>query len=363
MRGLAVGAVAAGVLGAVAGIVPGAPREASATTSGNPLSGYCTPSATAFDPRDVPAEGSAPVQVPGVRQRTLTVDGVETRLLQSGRRTSRTAVVFMHGLPSSVADFARYMPRVSGKRTRAIAFDAPGFGHAEDTWGTPRTVDPAVAFMNRALRKLDVRRVHLVAHDIGGAVGLEWAARHPKRLRSATLIDTGMLFDYRHHSLAQISRSQPGGEAFWLQLNRASFIAGAQNGQSPTNPLPPRYLNRLYDDLDRETRCAIIDLYRMTDVPEIRALARGQAKVLSRRERRPALVIWGRNDPYLPVRHAQQQRRGFPSARIEVFEDSGHFPFADSPRRTRRLVVSFLREATASDRARGGGERRDRRSR
>jgi pimeloyl-ACP methyl ester carboxylesterase len=56
------------------------------------------------------------------------------------------------------------------------------------------------------------------------------------------------------------------------------------------------------------------------------------------------LVIWGRHDPYLPVALAGRQREAFPSARVEVLDGSGHWPFADDPERTERLVLEFLGE-------------------
>jgi pimeloyl-ACP methyl ester carboxylesterase len=57
---------------------------------------------------------------------------------------------------------------------------------------------------------------------------------------------------------------------------------------------------------------------------------------------RPALVIWGRHDPYLPVALAERQREAFPSARVEILDSSGHWPFMDDPERTERLVLEFL---------------------
>ena len=46
---------------------------------------------------------------------------------------------------------------------------------------------------------------------------------------------------------------------------------------------------------------------------------------------RPALVLWGRHDPYLPVANAERQRAAFPRAEIRVLERSGHWPFVDDP--------------------------------
>jgi pimeloyl-ACP methyl ester carboxylesterase len=311
--------------------------------------GYCDPAHTQFDPLDVPKEGSAPVPAAGVTERSVELAGVETRLLEAGDSTSETAVVFLHGSPGSGSDWVELMSPLAAGGARAIAFDLPGYGHAEPTWGTPRTLGPAADFLEAALDQLGVQAVHLVAHDIGGPIGLEWAARHPNQLLSATLIDTGLMLGYRHHGTAQISRTPEFGETFWMQMTRPFFNVGIQEGQSPQRPLPLDYVNRLYDDLDRETRCAIIDLYRSSSEEQVNAFAHRQAEILRLQPERPALVLWGGRDPYLPAAMAERQRQGFPSARVEIFEDSGHWPFADNPERTKELVVPFLQQVTGGD--------------
>ena len=258
-------------------------------------------------------------------------------------------MVLVHGIPGSAADWIDLMLRLGNRRTRVIALDMPGFGHAEDAWGFGRSPDVGAKFLERALGKLGIWRVHLVAHDLGGPVSLEWASRRPKRLRSATLINTGLLLGYRHHPIAQVSRPAGTGELFWLGLNRAVFSAGLQAGQ--TRPVPTATLNRWYDDLDRETRCTFLETYRSGSEQDVDDRARRQAAVLAQRPTRPALVIWGAKDAFLPVEMAERQREGFPQARIEIFEDSGHWPFIDDVERTDQLVVPFVRRAIAHDRS------------
>jgi len=58
---------------------------------------------------------------------------------------------------------------------------------------------------------------------------------------------------------------------------------------------------------------------------------------------RPALVVWGKHDPYLPVQLANRQREVFPNAQVVVLEQSGHWPFADDPAGVAEVVVPFLR--------------------
>jgi pimeloyl-ACP methyl ester carboxylesterase len=103
--------------------------------------------------------------------------------------------------------------------------------------------------------------------------------------------------------------------------------------------LPRTEVERMYDDFDRPTRCAVLRLYRELDDPD--GLGRRQAAAL-RPFDIPALVVWGRHDPYLPVALAERQRQAFPSARIEILQDGGHWPFFDDPARTSGLLLEFL---------------------
>ncbi|MBV8997473.1 MAG: alpha/beta hydrolase, partial [Solirubrobacterales bacterium] len=62
---------------------------------------------------------------------------------------------------------------------------------------------------------------------------------------------------------------------------------------------------------------------------------------------RPALVVWGAHDPYIPVAMAERQRESFPSAKIAILDGSGHWPFADDPPAVGRVVEPFLRSVVA----------------
>ena len=56
----------------------------------------------------------------------------------------------------------------------------------------------------------------------------------------------------------------------------------------------------------------------------------------------PSLIVWGRRDPIIPVRHAGDAQRGMPGSRLEVFDDAGHFPQLDEPARFARTLADFV---------------------
>jgi pimeloyl-ACP methyl ester carboxylesterase len=172
------------------------------------------------------------------------------------------------------------------------------------------------------------------------------ATRNPDRVGSVVLINTGALLDYRWHYLARIWRTPIAGEVFQATTTRSGFHTALRHG----NPrgLPRAFVDRMYDDVDAATTRAILSLYRATNDPA--GVGRRHADALAPLDR-PALVVWGEHDPYIPVAIAQRQREAFPSAEIEILPDSGHWPFADDPDAVGRLVEPFLRRTIGAHRA------------
>jgi pimeloyl-ACP methyl ester carboxylesterase len=277
----------------------------------------------------------------GVRSGRVSVNGVSTRVVQSGPRHARQAVVFVHGNPGSSRDFDQFVAQ-TGRFARAVALDVPGFGRADDRPGGPYTTQGAARFIEGLTHRLGIRRVHLVLHDFGGPWGLEWGAAHGVRLASVVLIDTGVLIGYYGHPMALVWHTPLTGEASVATTTRSGF-RWFLNANNP-RPLPDRFVDRMYDDYDRGTRCAMLHYYRDVSNPD--AMGRRQAAALRRRIR-PALVVWGKEDPYVPANLAETQKQAFPAAEIHVLEGDGHWPFVDEPRRVLRLVIAFLRRATA----------------
>ena len=103
--------------------------------------------------------------------------------------------------------------------------------------------------------------------------------------------------------------------------------------------LPRPMLDRMFDQYDRRTKRAVLELYRATDHP---GDPQPELEEALREAELPTLVIWGDGDSYLPVRYAESQRDWFPGARIHVLPGSGHWPFADAPDTVARLLAEFL---------------------
>jgi pimeloyl-ACP methyl ester carboxylesterase len=272
-----------------------------------------------------------------VRRRRLAVAGASSRLIEAGPAEASSAVVFLHGNPGSSDDWEPLVAAVGGSGKRALAFDLPDFGETVAPAGFEHTVPGYAGFVDAALTALAVGRVHLVLHDFGGPIGLQWIAGHAERLESLTLIDIGILPGYKWHRMARIWRTPVLGELFMATATRRAFRTLTNRGEPRGLPRP--FLERMYDQFDRRTKRAVLKLYRSTDEPG----APDPELVAALRERDPpALVIWGAGDAYLPSSYAARQRDYLPRAEVTVLPQSGHWPFADAPEEVERLLLDFL---------------------
>jgi pimeloyl-ACP methyl ester carboxylesterase len=271
----------------------------------------------------------------------LRVGGLHTPLVQAGPEDASEAVVFVHGNPGSSADWRGLVGR-TGELSRAVAFDMPGFGRASKPKDFDYSVPGYARFIGGALQELGITRVHLVIHDFGGPFGLAWAASDPDAFASVVLINTPPVSDYRWYLLAKVWRTRGAGELMHATLTRPFFDLNVKRG----NPrgLPKAFVDRMWRDYDSGTRRAVLKLYRAT---EAKRMVPAPASFFARLDR-PALVVWGMADAYIPIRFADRHREAFPSADLVYLERSGHWPFVDDPEGVAAAVLPFLREQTGA---------------
>lgn len=98
------------------------------------------------------------------------------------------ALVLLHGWPQSWYEWRKVMPALARHHT-VYALDLPGLG---DSKGSPRSLDKKTLarYVHGLLRdEIGLDRFDLVAHDLGGGVGFQYASQFPDRVRSYVHMD------------------------------------------------------------------------------------------------------------------------------------------------------------------------------
>jgi pimeloyl-ACP methyl ester carboxylesterase len=254
----------------------------------------------------------------------------------------REAVVFVHGNPGPMDDWADLAPTVA-TFVRVVAMDMPGYGRAERPRNFDYTVSGYARYLGALLDDLAVERAHLVLHDFGGPWGLQWALEHPDRLASLVLINCGVMEGYRWHFFARIWQTPILGELAQLTTTRWGMHR-TLNRMNP-RPLPRQFIDRVMTFADWGHKRAVLKLYRASKNLGNSAAAFRDAPFA---KELPTCVLWGAGDPFGPVEFAEKQKRYFPRAEVHVLEGLGHWPFIDDASAVRRPVEAFLRTQITS---------------
>lgn len=133
-------------------------------------------------------------------------------------------MVLLHGNPTSSYLWRNIIPHLEG-RGRCLAPDLVGMGSSgKAPHHSYRFVDHA-RYLDAWFDALDLRRkVTLVVHDWGSALGFYWAQRHPERVKGLVYMEalvrpmTWQEWPEQARSIFQALRS-PAGEEMVLQKN------------------------------------------------------------------------------------------------------------------------------------------------
>ncbi|WP_102127007.1 haloalkane dehalogenase [Deinococcus planocerae] len=132
-------------------------------------------------------------------------------------------VVFLHGNPTSSYLWRSVLPEVE-PLGRCLAPDLIGMGESGKAPGGSYTIADHARYLDAWLGALDLRQVTLVLHDWGGALGFDWARRHPERVARLAYMETIVTplgwddWDPGGRGIFRAMRG-PGGEEIILQKN------------------------------------------------------------------------------------------------------------------------------------------------
>ncbi|MDD5371557.1 MAG: alpha/beta hydrolase [Anaerolineaceae bacterium] len=178
--------------------------------------------------------------------------------------------------------------------------------------------------------------VDLIGSSMGGVVSTIFADRHPEKVRKLTLIDPaglmgGLSFP---NSLLRIPVI---GEWLMNWFGTSLLISGNQ-GDFYAPQAHPEYITQFQPQLHyRGFKNAVLSTLRS-------GMLSNQVAVFRRVgfQRRPILIIWGREDRVIPYAISQLVCAAMPGAELVGVDQAGHVPHYERPEIVNPLLANFL---------------------
>jgi len=281
---------------------------------------------------------------------------LEYRTIHGYRRAYRVAgsgpaILLIHGIGDNSTTWETVQTRLA-QRFTVIAPDLLGHGQSDK----PRADYSVAAYANGMrdlLSVLDIDRVTVIGHSLGGGVAMQFAYQFPQLIDRLVLVGAGGVT--RDVNIALRLAALPlGTEALALlriplvlpALQLAGRLGGALLGSTGLGHDLPNVL-RILNDLPEPKASSAF-------ARTLRAVVdwRGQVVTMLDRcyltEAIPVQLVWGTQDAVIPAAHGELAHAAMPGSRLEFFDNSGHFPFHDDPDRFVKLVEEFIDTTTPS---------------
>jgi len=265
---------------------------------------------------------------------------------------SGPALLLIHGIGDNSTAWEPVHSYLA-RRFTVIAPDLLGHGQSDK----PRADYSVAAYANGMrdlLSVLDIEKATVVGHSLGGGVAMQFAYQFPQLVERLILVGAGGVTKDVNIAL-RLAALPAGAEA--LALLRLPFVLpalqtigrllGGVAGSTGVGRDIPNAL-RILADLPEPTASAAF-------TRTLRAVVdwRGQVVTMLDRcyltESVPVQLIWGEQDAMIPVSHAHMAHAAMPGSRLEIFSQSGHFPFHDDPERFIDIVEQFVDSTTPAD--------------
>lgn len=274
-------------------------------------------------------------------QRWVTVGGRPMNVIDLGPEDPEGTIVWIHGLSGSWQNWLENLPEFADTH-RCIAMDLPGFG-ASPMPAEKISIAGYAAAVNELLDRLGVQRAVVVGNSMGGFVGAEVAITFGTWVDKLVLVSAaGLSIEHqRNESVLRLLRLTKDVLAMgtgWL-ASKSDVLASRRRSRSAMFSIVASHPDRLPGPLVSEQlrgsgKPGFVDaLDALSDYPIRDRLGEIAA---------PTLVVWGDDDPLVPVRDAWEFGELIPDARVVVYEDTGHVAMLERPDAFNALVREFL---------------------
>jgi pimeloyl-ACP methyl ester carboxylesterase len=244
-----------------------------------------------------------------------------------------TAKLFLHGVPDSPAIWRPLLAALDLGDTPVAVPALPGFTAPLPMGFRPTKEGYADWAVGQAEALFAAHGpIDIIGHDWGALIAQRAAMLRPDLIRSWALSNAVIDPDYRGHRLARIWNTPVLGEIF-MALSRPGKLAEALAAQGMPAAIAAEEAEQWKI---KDKRRAILTLYRSA---RGLSFAHDWARDLGRLPPRGAL-IWGANDPYVPLSVARRQAAAT-GVSLTVIEGAGHWAIAERPAEAAAALRDF----------------------
>lgn len=291
---------------------------------------------------DTPVPAWLQAEYPFATHTHRTSGGARMNYVDEGPRSDE-AVVMVHGNPTW-SFYYRYLVKAVSPALRCVVPDHIGMGLSDKPQNYAYTLEQRITDLGSLIEALGLKKVHLVVHDWGGAIGLGWAGRNPEKVGRITILNTGAFRSDQIPARIGLCKAAGIGPFIVRAWNAFAWPATrmAVSKRTLTGVERRAYLFPHQNWHDRVAVSGFVQDIPMKPEHVSYSTLKGVEEKLPLLAGKPIQLIWGAKDFCFTHHFRDRFMEFFPNAELHDFDQAGHYVIEDEREACAALLRSFL---------------------
>lgn len=260
-----------------------------------------------------------------VQENFIQIDGNKIRYLESGN--SKNILVLVHGLGASAERWNNVIPKFA-KHYHVIVPDLIGFGYSDKPI-VDYTPDFFSTFLGKFFNALEIKRPNVIGSSLGGQITAEYASAHPDNIEKLILVSPSGV----------MKQSTPALDAYIMAAlypNEQSAKNAFEMMESSGNQVDDRIVHGFIERMQLPN-AKLAFMSTVLGLKNSEVITPKLHTIIS-----PTLIIWGSNDPVIPIQYAESFALSIKDCRFYRMDNCGHTPYVQDPDTFSSIVLEFL---------------------
>ena len=264
-------------------------------------------------------------------------NSVETSagMVATGSAGDGPDLVLAHGWPWSSYSWHRVIPELA-KLFRVHWYDMPGYGQSDKRSEQRTSLDVQGKIFKEMLTHWGISHPLVIAHDFGGATTLRAHLLHDCDFSGYILINVVAMRPWGSDFFAHVGRHIDAFSGLPSHIHKAivqAYIKGAL-----VNDIDDRDMENLVKPwLSEDGTASFYAQFAQADEKYTAEIESDYGKI-----RCPVNIIWGEDDPWIPLDRGKALSQLIPQASFETIQGVGHLPQLEVPDQVAARFISIL---------------------
>ena len=256
--------------------------------------------------------------------KTTEIDGSKIRYFEVG--TSKETLLLLHGLGASAERWQEVIP-LFAKKFRVIVPDLIGFGYSDKPM-VDYTTDYFAEFVSKFVNEIGIKKMNIIGSSLGGQIAAESIINYDVNVKKLVLVSPSGVMKHStpalnaYISAALYPNTDSALNAFQVMSGRKKIDEKIVSGFIERMQLPNAKMAFMSTLLGLSNSEAITEKLQLITIP--------------------TLIVWGENDPVIPIDYAQSFVSGINDCRFYKMTGCGHTPYVEKPKAFFQIVADFL---------------------